>query len=159
MSGRDEEPELAMETAALLDVASRERPVLLGAGLLAEAPRVAELAQGVEVLVLAPAQAGSGGGAPGDAHRREAAPENLTHLFGAFDGTLPVLSGKLGGVALRAPGPEAVRDGARTLAPGGRLVGLRPDPGLRELLSDLTLRVVASEERAFVLSNEAGARG
>lgn len=158
MSGRDEEPELAMETAALLDVASRERPVLLGAGLLAEAPRVAELAQGVEVLVLAPAQAGSGRGAPGDV-RQEAAPENLTHLFGAFDGTLPVLSGKLGGVALRAPGPEAVRDGARTLAPGGRLVGLRPDPGLRELLSDLTLRVVASEERAFVLSNEAGARG
>lgn len=183
--GGGDEGELAVEVAALLDVPNRKRPVLLGPRLGASAARVAELAEGVEILLLveggrasetasvgAPSRetgspeargpARPEGAESAEAHspppREGTRPENLTCLVGAFGGTLPVLSRKLGGVALRAPEPGAVREGARTLAAGGRLVGLRPGERVRETLSELPLRVMASEERAFVLSR-GGERG
>lgn len=153
--------ELVVQVAALLDLRNRKRPVLLGFGLGRVAPRIAELAGDVEVMALeGSAEPRAGDGA--------ACPENVTRVgvelgagvgdeigdeIGADVGaTLPFLSRRLGGVALLRPGPDAVREGARLLANGGRLVGIRPSPDPRDLLSELGLDVLVSEERAFVAS-------
>lgn len=132
--------ELAVEVAALLDARSVRGVVVLGRGLAAAGPRVAELADGARLLCLT----GPGEAPPG-------APESpRVALARSPSDALPVLPGKAAGVALWRPSGGLAERGRVALAPGGRLVVLRPDAAVREDLEASDLEVVASEERAVV---------
>lgn len=130
-------------TAALLGVADLDGPFLLGPGLDPFAGRVADLSGGAEVLVLAE-EAGSGEVAEG---RRS------TRVVGVDPGDLPLLSRRMGGVALLGPDPTELEEAARVLRSGGRLAVLLPRQDPSPLLEDRGLETVASDRRAW-----AGAR-
>lgn len=133
--------ELAVEVGALLDARALRGAVVLGRGLAAAGPRVAELADDARLLCL--------GG------QDEAPPEgrgaSRCTLARSPAGSLPVLSGKAAGVALWRPRPDETERGRTALAPGGRLAALRPDATVRQDLASSDLEVVASEERAAVV--------
>lgn len=130
--------ELAVEVAALLGVAERPGGVLLlGEGLASVARGVARLAAGAEMLVLAE-------GEPPPAH------EGLTVARDTPADILPVLSGRLRGVALRGGTAARVREGTRTLGEGGRLLVLWPTEAARQAMVEAPLRVLADEERALL---------
>lgn len=132
--------ELAVEVAALLDLPEAPGPVVLGRGLASAAGRLAEMAGDVPVLALA-GEGEGGDPAGGDAgHAVARAPA----------GAPPVLPGKAGGVALWRPSRRAAEGARAALAPGARLLLLRPGPGVRRDLEGSGLEVVASEERAAV---------
>lgn len=134
---RDPE-ELAVEVAALLGVAERPGGVwLLGEGLAHAARKVAGLAAGAEVLVLA------GGDPP-------AGTEELTVARDTPPDVLPILSGRLRGVALRGGTADRVREGSRALGVGGRLVLLAPSQVGRQAVAESDLRILADEDRALV---------
>lgn len=134
--GEDVDP--GTEVAALLGVREAKGYLLLGPGLHGVAARVAGLAEKCEVLALLP----DGSGA--------AVEPGVSPARGVDPGSLPLLSGRMAGAALLAPGPEAAREAARVVAAGGRLAVLRPGPGLEEALSGCGMDVVAAEERALV---------
>lgn len=127
-------------TAALLGGEEREGRVLLGPGLAALASRVAELAETVEVVVLE----GPGPGGNADAATR------LTRVRGTDAADLPLGSRSFEGVALLAPEAPALREGARVLGPGGRLVLLLPREDPSGELSDAGFETLASDGRAWV---------
>lgn len=130
--------ELAVEVAALVGAPEAEGWVLLGPGLGAAAEAVAEVGGAAGIVSLG---RGSPPTAPG-----------LSRVVTGAGGSLPVLAGKLGGVALWRPSPSLVRDAARTLRPGARLALLRPSEEARRAAeeSEVDLEVLASEERAWV---------
>lgn len=135
--------ELAAEVGGLLDLRSARGPVVLGPGLSRAAPTLASLSDAPPLLALA----APGEEAPGRASR---AAFTLVRAPGA---RLPLLAGKAGGVALWRPGPEALEDARRALAPGARVAALRPREAARRELEGAgedELEVLASEERASV---------
>ncbi len=135
--------ELAAEVGGLLDLRSARGPVVLGPGLSRAAAPLASLSDAPPLLALA---------APGEEVPGEA-PRTAFTLVRAPGARLPLLAGKAGGVALWRPGPEAVGDARRALAPGARLAALRPEDAVRRELEDAgddDLEVLASEERASV---------
>lgn len=137
---------VATEVAALLELQRRAGVVVLGPGLAPAAPRIAAAAERAEVVALGGPGHGETGGSPGG----ESGAGRCTFLEGARPGALPVRERRLAGLALWAPDPDRLEAAAGTLGPGGRLVGLRPDPDARRALEDLGLEVLASEARAFV---------
>lgn len=132
--------ELAVEVAALVGAPEAEGWVLLGPGLGAVAEAVAEAAGEAEIVAL-----GRGRSTPGAAG-------GVNRVVTGSGDSLPVLAGKLGGVALWRPAASLVRDAARTLRPGARLAVLRPPEEVRRSGAGLEndLEVLASEERAWV---------
>lgn len=145
---------VATEVAALLELQRRAGVVVLGRGLAPAAPRIAAAAERAEVVALRGPDHGEAGGSPdgesgGDSDGEPGA-GRCTFLDGARPDALPVRERRLAGLALWAPDPDRLEAAAGTLGPGGRLVGLRPDPDARRALEDLGLEVLASEARAFV---------
>lgn len=136
--------ELAVEIGGLLDLRSASGPVVLGHGLASAAGRLAGVVEGVSVLALAGESGAASGAGPGE---RSVAPFTLVL---APAGRLPLLHGKVAGVALWKCGAEALEDARRALSPGGRLALLRPDGDVRRELESSGLEVLASEERAAV---------
>jgi len=130
------DPEDAVRVAALLGLQEGGGAILLGAGLGRAAPRVAELAGGVEVLALY--------GAPDGA----AAPR-VTRLLGVRAGALPLRGGRLRGAALLGGSPDGLAEATRAVRPGGRVAVLRPRPEL-DVPGGLPLRVLAAEAAAVV---------
>ena len=136
-------PEDAVRVAALLDLGDGGGAVLLGRGLEAAAARVAELAEGVEVLCLASDReegrvSGGERGAP-----------RVTRLLGVAEEALPLHGRRLRGAALLGGSPEALREAARVVRPGGRVTVLRPTLDL-EACEDVPLRMLAAEASAAV---------
>lgn len=124
--------ERATRLAALLGLQEVEGYVLLGPGLAPLAPALPG-PEGVELLALGPRESEAGA---------------VTWIRGVSPGALPVFSGRIRAVALLGPGPEALKEAARSLAEGGRLVVVEPeDP---DALSGLPVEVVAAEEEAAV---------
>lgn len=152
-SGPDDS-ELATEVAALLGLREGGGIVYLAGGLARHADEMARLAPGTEVLAPdgaegagsdAAAPEGAGGGAPGGVSRAR----------GLSPGDLPVVSGRLRGVALAGSGDGSasaseLAEAIRVLAPDGRLVVLRPAPGTREHLREQPVEILAEGERALV---------
>lgn len=142
--GRPSPEELALEVGGLLDLRSAGGPVVLGHGLASAAGRLAGVVEGVPVLALA----GESGAVSGAAPRgRSIVPFTLVL---APAGRLPLLHGKVAGVALWKYGAEALQDARRALSPGGRVALLRPDEDARRELESSGLEVLASDERAAV---------
>lgn len=135
----DRDPDLAVTLAALLGTAETRGVFLLGPGLSASAGAVSRLAPGSEILAV---ETSSGGGT---GHEGAVTPL----VLGGLD-PLPILDGRLRGVALSGretpPWPET----ARVLVPGGRLVVMDPTDGLDARLAGTGLTVVASDDRALV---------
>lgn len=142
--GRSSPEELAVEVGGLLDLRSAGGPVVLGHGLAPAAGRLAGAVEGVSVLALAGESSAASGAASGE---RAVAPFTLVL---APAGRLPLLHGKVAGVALWKSGAEALEDARRALSPGGRVALLRPDDEARRELESSGLEVLASEERAAV---------
>lgn len=113
-----------------------------GGGILLLGPRLAERA--ADVARLAGAEVVALGGPPVPAGA------SVSLLRGVRPSALPLLDGRVRGVALAAPAPEDVEEAVRVLAPGGRLAAFRPGPELAALARELALEVLAAEERALV---------
>lgn len=126
--------------AALLGVADLEGPFLLGHGMAPFASRVAELAEGAEVLVLE----GEVPSAEADGGRRS------TRIRGIAPDDLPLFPRRMGGVALLAPGRAALEEGGRVVRSGGRLVVLAPREDPSAHLADGAFETVATDRRAWV---------
>lgn len=137
-TGGDRPPpqELAAEVGALLDLREARGAVVLGHGLLPAAGRVAAISADLRVLALTDARPGDGA-------------ETFT-VARVPAGRLPLLPGKVRGVALWRPSVETARHAREALAPGGRVALLRPPEGVRRELEDSDLEVLASEARAAV---------
>lgn len=142
--GRPSPEELAVEVGGLLGLRSASGPVVLGHGLASAAGRLAGVAEGVSVLALAGESGAASGAGPGE---RSVAPFTLVL---APVGRLPLLHGKVAGVALWRSGAGALEDARRALSPGGRVALLRPDGEVRRELESSGLEILASEERAAV---------
>ncbi len=167
LSGVDAE-EGATRLAALLGADGAEGCLLLGPGLGWLAAPLARLAGDAEVLALAtrgrtPGAAGKavddGRGGTDDGRRGADVdpPESRVSRAGGVDpGDLPIVTGRLAGVALLRPTAEAVREAVRVLEEGGRLVLVEPSPGTREALDGAPVGVVAAEEAAVVAVREPG---
>ncbi len=137
----------AVALAALLGLdAGSAGVVLVGEGLGTRALALAALAGGIRVLAL---------------HAAAPAPEveegsdgAVTRAYGVPPAVLPLLSGRLRGVALLGGPPARVREAARALAPGGRLTVLRPSEEARAAVEGLPLRLLAADARALVAVRE-----
>lgn len=133
-------PDDAVALAALLDLGEGGGFVLLGRGLAGTAARVAELAAGVELVVLA------------DSPAEASARPRVTPVAGASGEALPLYDGRLRGAALLGGTAAALRESARAVRHGGRVVVLRPAPAVVEEAAGLALEVLAAEEAALVAS-------
>ena len=130
-----EDPEEALRLAALLGEAPKTGPVALIGGVAGQAGLVSEWMDGVELLALHADLS------------REPERDGVSRL-GVDGGRLPFLSGSLGGVVVRGPAEAgSPRELARVLAPGARLVWVRPGEGVRAGMeaSGLKLRMSSTE--------------
>jgi len=133
----------AVRVAALLGLGEGGGAVLLGRGLEAAAARVAELGEGVEVLCLASDRG------EGRAQGEEGGAPRVTRLAGVAEEALPLHGRRLRGAALLGGSPEALREAARVVRPGGRVTVLRPTFDL-ESSEDVPLRTLAEGASAAV---------
>lgn len=140
--GADDET-MATRVAALLGVTGGEGYLLLGPRLSDLAGAVSRRTGGAEVLALA---RGAGPAGP---------EEGVSPFRGVAPAALPVVSGRLRGVALLAPGREEIREGGRLLAAGGRLAVFRPSSSAEEAVREEDLEVLAADERALVAGRPA----
>lgn len=137
----------AVALAALLGVdAGSGGVVVVGEGLGARALALAALAGGIRVLALHAA-------APAP-EAEEGSDGAVTRAHGVPPGVLPLLSGRLRGVALLGGPPARLREASRALAPGGRLTVLRPSEEARAAVEGLPLRLLAADARALVAVRE-----
>lgn len=133
-AGREvEDAEDAVTAAALLGIRLGRGVVVAGPGF-GPAAGLSRLCGGCEVVRIVAA-----GKLPGPASAADA----VTPITGATQGSLPLLAGRALGVVLVGGSPEDVREAARVLVPGGRLVVLRPagpetpgDPSFEPLAAD-----------------------
>lgn len=133
--------EAALRLAALLGLSEGGGMVLIAGPSAVLAPGVAELAPGTSMITSAEAE--SLPGETGSPPEAESAGGGVSRL--RLGRLLPLRSGSLRGVALTGVYAERVEEGARLLAPAGRLV-LDPAPadagirlesaGLRSLVSE-----------------------
>jgi hypothetical protein len=63
---------------------------------------------------------------------------------------IPLLSGKVLGVALEGGEVEIFPEAARVLVPGGRIAVIRPAPEAESHLRALPFELIASDSRAIV---------
>lgn len=135
VSASHENPD-AFRLAALMGVTEGPALVLVVGPGAAEAPRIAAVVQDVEVIAA---------GGPDDV----ATGAGVSALL--VDERLPVMSGKLRAVALTGPAADHwLEEGARAVAPAGRLV-LEPAPDNAESrLGARGLRVLAREGATVV---------
>ncbi|MDT8435828.1 MAG: hypothetical protein RRA92_03640 [Gemmatimonadota bacterium] len=136
----------ALAAAALLGIRSGRGLVVCGPGVAAPG-EVSRLTGGCEVLALDPDRSATGGEAAGPAEDGAA---GVTPVRGATAGRLPVLDGRALGVVLAAPDLAACREARRVLAPGGRLVVLRPADVVAGALPGLGFELLAADPRALV---------
>ncbi len=129
----------AVTAAALLGVRHGRGVLVTGPGFDA-ASRLSALTGGCEVVALAPGAA---------AKRRPDDP--VTPLVGARASRLPLLPRRVLGVVLVAADEAECREAARVLAPGGRLVILRPSGPWADSLADAGLEPLAADPRAIVV--------
>jgi uncharacterized protein YbaR (Trm112 family) len=140
-SGAD--TEAALRLAALLGLSEPRGSVLLvGAG--AElAGEVAALVPGAEVVDLS--------GAPAEGEERPGVNRVAAGM------PFPFASGSLGGVALTGrPDPVLVDEGARVVAPGGRMVVEGAPEGAAGLLQGRGLRLLLEQEGTLVAERPGG---
>lgn len=145
LAGVDPE-EGATRLAALLGADRVEGCLLLGPGLEAPAAQLARLAGDAEVLVLADESDAAAPPAPG-----------VSRALGIDPADLPVVTGRIAGVALVRPSADAVREAVRVLEEGGRAVLLEPSPEARGVLDDGPVGVAAAGKDAVVAIREPGA--
>lgn len=151
--------ERAIRLAALLGAADAGGHLLLGPGLAELAPALSGMVEEVEVEVMAlvpgmdadpgeepawPPGADSGGDADAPAGTA------VTRLAGVDPLALPVVSGRLGGVALLGGTPEELQEAIRVLSHGSRLVVVAPSPEVRDAAEGLRVEVAAADARALV---------
>lgn len=158
----------ATRLAALLGADGAEGCLLLGPGLGRLAAPLARLAGDAEVLALAPrgrtfGAAGEAAddrrGGTDDGRRRtdiDPTVSRVSRAGGVDPGDLPIVTGRLAGVALLRPTAEAVREAVRVLEEGGRVVLLEPSPVARGALDGAPVGVAAAEEAAVVAVREPG---
>lgn len=140
---REEPGEASVRLAALLAADGAEGYLLLDRALAPLAAGVARRAPDAEVLALVDA--------PG-----EEPPEGVAPATGVDPAALPLVTGRMAGAALSAPGVDALREAARVVREGARLAVLDPGPEVRAALERLPLRPVADEERAVVAVRRPG---
>ena len=131
-----EEPEEALRLAALLGEVPKTGPVALIGGVAGQAGLLSEWLVGVELLAIHADLSG------------EVDRDGVSRLGMDVGRRLPFLSGSLGGVAVRgSAGACSVRELARVLAPGSRLVWMQPGDGVGAEMeaSGLELRLLSTE--------------
>lgn len=139
----------AVIVAALLGVRDGRGLVVVGPGLGAAAERIGALCGGCEVLrldsvpdfdspTLSPVAQESG------------EVTSPTSLVGVGSEALPLLNARVQGVALDTGDPTSVAEATRVLAPGGRLVLLRPAPGAAAAAAGDGLELIAEDAKAIV---------
>lgn len=129
--------ELPVRIAALVGVTEGPGFVYLGPALAPCADRVADAVQGIEWVA-------AGGWALG---QREA--PGVSRIV--FDGPRwPFASGRLRGAALVRPEATELREAARTLWPGSRVVAFDPGESTVAGLADTGLVILACDETAVV---------
>jgi uncharacterized protein YbaR (Trm112 family) len=141
--------ERALALAALLGLQQDTGGyVLLDEALCPLAERVAQLAPRRKIIALVPSR-------PAQAEPESAYPSGIEGASASrvrvdLGATLPVLHGRLSGIALLGPDTERLRDATLALGARGRLVVLEPDAGVPVSTQGTGLRVLASDERALV---------
>lgn len=151
----------ATRLAALLGAERAEGCLLLGPGLGRLALPLARLAGDAEVLSLAAGAPSPGAtGVEADDGRGAADVDptdpGVSRAAGVDPGDLPIVTGRLAGVALLGPTADAVREAVRVLEEGGRVVLLEPSPGARGALDGAPVGVAAAEEATVVAVREPG---
>jgi hypothetical protein len=111
----------AIRLAALLGLAERRGVLVLGGPAAAHGPALAQLLDGVEVVVLEPGDGAPRSGTAGVSRFR-------------VGRGIPLRTGCAVGVALTGPSVALAADGVRVLRPGGRLLLEPASPSLREHL-------------------------
>jgi len=141
-----EDPDLALRLAALL---GREGGgvVLLEEGSRDVADEVARLLTGTEVIALRTSAAASGEAAAAPVHSR---------MVVAHDASRPLLDGRVRGVALLGGAADRLREAARVLGSGGRLVVLLPDDGVAAALAELGFEVLAADPGCLLAARTPG---
>lgn len=139
-AGEDPAPD-AVAAAALLGIRHGRGIVLVGTGFV-PASDLSRLCGGCEVVRLVDRASEAPG--PG---ARDAA---VTTVVGASTEALPLLPGRALGVVLVDPAPPEIREAARVLVPGGRLVVLRPSGSRVGPIEDPPFETLASDPRALV---------
>lgn len=140
----------AIALAALLGLQEdRGGYVLLDETLCPLAERVARLGRGTDIVTLVPS------GLDPSEEAGSAAPSGVGGTAASrvrvdAGAVLPILSGRLAGIALFRPDMERLKDALRALRTDGRLVVLEPDSDVPSLAQDTGLRVLVADEAALV---------
>lgn len=138
-------PDDSVTAAALLAIRHGRGVVVVGDGLQAAAPDISSLSGGCEVVLLTPH------GLPDEFPGRETpGRESVTPLVGTPEGVIPMLSGRAVGVVLEGGDARMLDEAARVLAPGGRVVVIRPVPGAGTHLPIPPFELLAADSRAIV---------
>jgi len=139
------DPDDAVTAAALLGIRHGRGIVVVGAGLWPAAPGISSLCGGCEVVLLMPH------GLPAE-NPRTGSPgqESVTPLAGSPDGVIPMLSGRAIGVVLESGNAVMFGETARVLAPGGRVVVIRPVLDAEAHLRTPPFELLAADSRAVV---------
>lgn len=138
-----ERDELPLAMAALVGVTEGPAFVYAAPPLAGSAAAAAPLIAGLEWVTA---------GAPAAAQEERAGVSRLL-----FDGTrLPVASARLRGAALARAGAAEVREAARALWPGARLVLFDADPVVADAVDSAALETLAREDATWVLRRALG---
>jgi hypothetical protein len=137
----------ATMVAALLGLGEARGLIVLGPRLRPIAQQILQLSTGCEVLLLAGARSGAPS-APSFAGAGESG--ELAELQGVGPEAIPLLSSSALGVALDGGEGVSPSEAARVLAPGGRLVIVRPAPEMTEHALPTGLELIAGDARAVV---------
>ncbi|MGW8282262.1 MAG: hypothetical protein ACWGON_03075, partial [Gemmatimonadota bacterium] len=139
------DPDDAVTASALLGIRHGRGIVVVGDGLWPAAPAISSLSGGCEVVLLMPH------GLPAENPRTGApAQQSVTPLAGSPEGVIPMLSGRAIGVVLEGGDAVMFDETARVLAPGGRVVVIRPALDAEAHLRTPPFELLAADFRAVV---------
>lgn len=145
LPGSPDDPDDSVTAAALLGIRHGRGIVVVGDGLRPAAPEIASLSGGCEVVLLTPQ--GLPAGYPGTGIPGQ---ESVTPLAGSPEGVIPMLSGRAIGVVLEGGDAGMLDEAARVLAPGGRVVVIRPAADAEAHLRTPPFELLAADSRAIV---------